>query len=623
MTDEELLNKLNQIRALNQYPKINSQYQEIVKHSGTSIEKQCQTYQEKQYKYNPLISIIIPVFNIDPQWLDLCLQSIKDQCYKNWELFLFDDGSDNQDTVDFLKSWQNTDSRINIKICKSNLGAPIILNKMIGLAKGEYIAFLEHDDVLRKDALLQIVKYLNKDKSIEFIYSDEVKINQDGDLFDPNFKSDLNLDALLSFNYIGNFSLVKKTTGDKLNWFRKEYESAHNFDLYLRLISINAKTFHIPEILIHKRFYDASDNMVSGYPNYRDMMSKSAIKYHLVHNKIQADVKTGLFENSFRINRSYNDNHLVSIIIPFRDRLDLLKTCLDSLLSITRYQSYEILLINNQSQDNDVAIYCKSLCDNYKNIRLYDFDKKFNFAEMNNFAVTKAKGESILFLNNDVSKAVITIMNIIIVLTPLIGTIFGVMYYYNSKEFTELLLAQPIKRSQIFMGQYLGISISLTLSLVLGLGIPFVAYGLFKSAAIFDFGLLLVTGSFLNFIFVALAFNIAMSNENKIKGFGYAILMWLFLAVVYDGLFLMSLVVFTDYPLDKFSLFATMLNPIDLSRILILLKLDISALLGYTGAVFKQFFGTSFGLILSLLTLSIWVLLPVWRINRKLRKKDF
>jgi len=239
------------------------------------------------------------------------------------------------------------------------------------------------------------------------------------------------------------------------------------------------------------------------------------------------------------------------------------------------------------------------------------------------FAFYLALGFVLLFLNNDINKAIITLMNIIIVLTPLIGTVFGVMYYYNSKEFTELLLAQPIKRNTIFMGQYLGISISLTLSLVLGLGFPFLLYGLFLSSAVFDFALLLVVGSLLNFIFVALAFNIALSNENRIKGFGYAILMWLFLAVIYDGLFLITLVMFNEYPLDKIALFATMFNPIDLSRILILLELDISALLGYTGAVFKKFFGTNLGLILSLSTMILWVILPVYRIRVKLRKKDF
>lgn len=234
-----------------------------------------------------------------------------------------------------------------------------------------------------------------------------------------------------------------------------------------------------------------------------------------------------------------------------------------------------------------------------------------------------ALGFVLLFLNNDVSKAVITLMNIIIVLVPLIGTIFGVMYFYNSKEFTELLLAQPIKRSSIFLGQYFGVAGSLTLSLVLGLGIPFLAYGLFKSDAIFDFSLLLITGAFLTLIFTALALNIALSNENKIKGFGYAVLMWLFLAVVYDGLFLMSLIIFEEYPLDALSLAATMFNPIDLSRTLILLKLDISALLGYTGAVFKQFFGTNTGLIISILMLLIWTVLPIWRLAYKSKRQDF
>ncbi len=229
----------------------------------------------------------------------------------------------------------------------------------------------------------------------------------------------------------------------------------------------------------------------------------------------------------------------------------------------------------------------------------------------------------LLFLNNDLSKAVITLMNVITILVPLIGTIFGIMYYYNSKEFTELLLGQPIKRATIFIGQYLGVALSLSMSLILGLGIPFMLYGLFQSNEIWDFSLLLITGTFLTFIFTALAFNIALYNENKIKGFSYAILLWLFLAVVYDGLFLMSLIFFQSYPLDTFSIGATMLNPIDLSRILILLKLDISALLGYTGAVFQKFFGTMMGFTVSLTALTIWVIIPLVNVYRKSKRKDF
>ncbi|HSR59471.1 MAG TPA: hypothetical protein VLL47_01895 [Robiginitalea sp.] len=234
-----------------------------------------------------------------------------------------------------------------------------------------------------------------------------------------------------------------------------------------------------------------------------------------------------------------------------------------------------------------------------------------------------ALGFVLLFLNNDLSKAVITLMNIIVVLVPLIGTIFGIMYYYNSREFAELLLALPVRRSSIFLGQYFGVAGSLTLSLVLGLGIPFAAYGLFRSSAVWDFSLLLVTGAFLTLIFTALSFNIALANENRIKGFGYAVLLWLLLAVIYDGLFLLSLILLEEYPLDNFSLAATLLNPVDLSRTLILLKLDISALLGYTGAVFKEFFGTHTGLLVSLSTLVIWTFLPVWRLSVQCRKKDF
>lgn len=232
-------------------------------------------------------------------------------------------------------------------------------------------------------------------------------------------------------------------------------------------------------------------------------------------------------------------------------------------------------------------------------------------------------GVVLLFLNDSLSKAILTLMNVIIMLVPLIGTIFGVMYYYNSKEFTELLLALPIKRSSIFIGQYLGVAISLSLSLIIGLGVPFAIYGLFQSNAIWEFGHLLILGTFLSFIFSGLSYNIALSNENRIKGFGFAILVWLFMAVIYDGLFLIALNMFSDYPLDKFSLIASLFNPIDLSRVMMLLKLDISALLGYTGALFKKFFGGNMGSFIAFCILIVWTILPIVALKIKSSKKDF
>ncbi len=239
------------------------------------------------------------------------------------------------------------------------------------------------------------------------------------------------------------------------------------------------------------------------------------------------------------------------------------------------------------------------------------------------FAFYLILGFVLLFLNNDVSKGIITLMNVIIVLIPLIATLFGIMYYYDSREFTQLLLAQPMTRTKIFLGQYFGLSLSLVLSLVLGLGIPFAFYGLFNGDFLGQFLLLMLAGIFLTFIFSALSFWIGLKNENRIKGFGYALLLWLFMAIIYDGIFLLFLIIFQEYPLEKLTLIMTLLNPIDLSRILILLQLDISALLGYTGAIFKQFFGTHTGFIVAFSILSLWMIIPILGIVKTAKKKDF
>lgn len=230
---------------------------------------------------------------------------------------------------------------------------------------------------------------------------------------------------------------------------------------------------------------------------------------------------------------------------------------------------------------------------------------------------------ALLSLSHDLSRAIVSLMNIIIIITPLVSMVLGTMYYYNSKEFAELLLAQPIKRKSVFLGQYMGLASSLCMSFSLGMGLPFVFYGVFVSDQIWNFAMLLVVGIILTLVFTALAFLIASRFENKIKGFGIAIITWLMLAVVYDGLFLLGMVLFEAYPLEKASLIATMFNPIDLSRILIMLKLDISSLMGYTGALFQNFFGSAWGVMIVLLTLIMWVLVPVGLFERLIRHKDF
>ncbi len=230
---------------------------------------------------------------------------------------------------------------------------------------------------------------------------------------------------------------------------------------------------------------------------------------------------------------------------------------------------------------------------------------------------------SLFLLNTDIAKVIITLMNLVLVLVPLIATIFGVMYYYQSRDFIELLLAQPIPRRTIFLGQYTGIASSLSLCLLLGVGMPFVAYGIFYSDQVWNYLVLLVTGVLLSAIFSALAYLMAMYFDDRIKGFGIAIFIWLFFAIIYDGLLLLGLAYFSDYPLETPALVASLFNPIDLSRILILLKLDISALMGYTGAVFQKFLGNSLGILIAFGILFTWVVFPAWMIGRLAIRKDF
>lgn len=230
---------------------------------------------------------------------------------------------------------------------------------------------------------------------------------------------------------------------------------------------------------------------------------------------------------------------------------------------------------------------------------------------------------SLLWLSHDVSKVIISLMNVLLVLVPLIATMFAVMYYYNSREFAELLLAQPIRRRDIFLGQYLGVAVSLSMSLLIGVGLPFLAWGILVSSEILNFMTLLWVGILLSFIFSALAFFIGLKNENRLRGFGISIIMWLFFAVIYDGIFLLALALFKDYPLENFALAGSLLNPIDLSRILILLKLDISALMGYTGAVFQKFLGTLPGMLTAFGVLIFWTILPAIGIKRVALRKDF
>jgi Cu-processing system permease protein len=224
---------------------------------------------------------------------------------------------------------------------------------------------------------------------------------------------------------------------------------------------------------------------------------------------------------------------------------------------------------------------------------------------------------SVFSLEDNSSKGLLTMLNLILLTVPLVSILFSTIYIYNSSEFIELLLSQPIKRRTIWLSLFTGLSLSMIASFLLGAGIPILIY----SAN--DVGLMmLVIGVMLSVVFVSIAFFSAILTRDKAKGIGISVLFWLYFALLFDGLILFLTFQFSDYPIEKMMVFVSALSPIDISRILILLHLDVSAMLGYTGAIFRDFFGTSFGILISFLILLLWIIIPFTISLTRFKNKD-
>ncbi|MEJ7588027.1 MAG: ABC transporter permease subunit [Ferruginibacter sp.] len=224
---------------------------------------------------------------------------------------------------------------------------------------------------------------------------------------------------------------------------------------------------------------------------------------------------------------------------------------------------------------------------------------------------------SVFGLEDNSSKGLLSLLNIILIIVPLVSIIFSTIYIYNSAEFIELLVSQPLKRKYIWLSLFGGLAVSLSIALFIGTGIPVLIY----QPNWIGFTMIAI-GILLSLIFVAIAMLATVKTRDKAKGIGAAIMIWLYFSLLFDGLVLFLLFQFADYPMEKPLIALSALNPIDLSRILILLQLDVSAMMGYTGAVFKDFFGTYTGIIFSFVILFLWILLPAWYATRKFNTKD-
>ncbi len=221
-------------------------------------------------------------------------------------------------------------------------------------------------------------------------------------------------------------------------------------------------------------------------------------------------------------------------------------------------------------------------------------------------------------------KAMLSIANIMLLLIPLVGMIYGALYLYQSREFTELLLAQPLNRKNIFWGLYGGLAVPLALAFGLGVLIPMSYSGMLFSVSMQSVTLILVLGIALTLLFTGIGFWLGLAFfEDRIKGLGFALVGWLFLAVLYDGLVLLTIFILGDYPIEKPMLVLSMANPVDLARIVVLLEFDISALMGYTGAIFSRFFGSFVGITVASFSLLLWIIIPLAGGARRFKKMDF
>jgi len=357
----------------------------------------------KEFKHKPLISIIVPVYNPEKQLLIECIESVIKQSYDNWELCLADDKSPNEDVREVLETYAAKDKRIKVVFREENGHISEASNSALEVATGEWSALLDHDDELHVHALYHVVEALNLKPETELIYSDEDKIDEDGVRSGPHFKADWNLDLLYSQNYVSHLGIYKTDIVHKIGGFRKGYEGSQDFDLLLRYSREidQANIVHIPKVLYHWRMVEGSTALASEEKTYTTDAGIKALQDHFEALNKDVTVEKGAGANMYKVNWQIAEEPLVSLIIPTYNGYDITKQAIDSILEKTTYQNYDILLVDNNSNDPTALAYFEEL-DEHEKITVLRYPYPFNYSAINNFAAKQAKGEIIGLVNNDV-----------------------------------------------------------------------------------------------------------------------------------------------------------------------------------------------------------------------------
>ncbi|MBF0508370.1 MAG: glycosyltransferase, partial [Deltaproteobacteria bacterium] len=380
-------------------PKMDPQrkYQQLTEQIACSEE----TYDEARkdmalFDYYPTFSIVIPAYNTRLIHLRKTLDSITSQIYPHWELIVFDDASTKSHVYDVVSRYAERDNRIQVGRSEKNLGVAEASNQAIAMASMEFVCLMDHDDELPPLALFELAYYLQKHRHADMIYTDEVKINEDGEAIETFFKPDWSPDLILSTMYTVHLGVFRKSILDQIGGFRPEFKISQDYDLVLRFTEKTDRIHHIPKVLYHWRKHSGSISAQEQAVEETNSASIKALTDALARRNIPGKVTVGQFFNFFRVTRRIPGRPLVSIIIPTKNKADLLDKCLTTLTQKTEYDNYEIIIMDNGS-DAQTKEYLAGLPH-----RVISYDLPFNYSKINNLGAGQANGDFLLFLNNDV-----------------------------------------------------------------------------------------------------------------------------------------------------------------------------------------------------------------------------
>lgn len=362
--------------------------------------------QQEQFVVRPKISIVMPTYNTPVTLLRAAIDSVLNQSYENWQLCIADDNSSDSRVREELSKYVELDHRIRVVLREENGHISEASNSAIGLADGDFIALLDHDDLLAKHALHYVVHYLQKNPTAKIIYSDEDKIDEKGVRSEPHFKPDWNPDLFFSQNYVSHLGVYRRDIIQKIGGFRKGVEGSQDYDLLLRCLPFvgASEIIHIPMVLYHWRTVEGSTAKSADHKSYTEDAGIRALQDFVVARGMNGvKVESGLAPNTYRLRYPISQPApLVSLLIPTRDRVELVRTCVSSILEKSDYRSFEIIIIDNESCLPETLEYFESIQKTEPSVKVISYPHPFNYSAINNFGARFAAGEIIGLINNDI-----------------------------------------------------------------------------------------------------------------------------------------------------------------------------------------------------------------------------